>query len=97
MYKKYSKKIIFSLIFKTLAIVSIIVTFLLLILNNEFSYKGIILITSGIVLFSSLVDLILEWIRIDRENKRSRIGFLVFDIILLIISLFSLIFSIIYI
>ena len=97
MYKKYSKKIIFSLIFKTLAIVSIIVTFLLLILNNEFSYKGIILITSGIVLFCSLVDLILEWIKIDRENKRSRIGFLVFDIILLIIGLFSLIFSIIYI
>ncbi len=75
MYKKYSKKIIFSLIFKTLAIVSIIVTFLLLILNNEFSYKGIILITGGIVLFCSLVDLILEWIKIDRENKRSRIGF----------------------
>lgn len=97
MYKKYSKKIIFSLIFKTLAIVSIIVTFLLLILNNEFSYKGIILITGGIVLFCSLVDLILEWIKIDRENKRSRIGFLVFDIILLIIGLFSLIFSIIYI
>lgn len=97
MYKKYSKKIIFSLIFKTLAIVSIIVTFLLLILNNEFFYKGIILITGGIVLFCSLVDLILEWIKIDRENKRSRIGFLVFDIILLIIGLFSLIFSIIYI
>lgn len=98
MYIEDRKYSILALIFRTISLVSVVISLILFIFYNvRIVYRGVMLGICSIPLLSSILALIFEHISNVRKDIVYKIGLLIFDIIFMLFGLVSLFFLIIYI